>query len=69
MQVLVCPNCDGDESIPCPECEGRGYTDDVLPPLDSDNDGGREDWDVETCDRCDGEGSIPCPACQSERDD
>jgi DnaJ-class molecular chaperone len=69
VQVMVCPDCDGDEAVECPECEGRGYTDDVLTPLDSDDDSSREDWDVETCDRCDGEGTIPCPVCQSDRDD
>lgn len=46
----ICPGCEGNERVSCPECRGGGGT--------WESGGG-----ISACERCGGDGMIPCPDC------
>ena len=46
----ICPSCEGNETVCCPECRGGGGI--------WESGGG-----IAACERCGGEGTVPCPEC------
>ncbi len=46
----ICPGCEGNERVSCPECRGGGGT--------WESGGG-----ISACERCGGDGMIPCLDC------
>ncbi|MFW6108259.1 MAG: protein kinase domain-containing protein, partial [bacterium] len=54
----TCERCDGEGTVPCAACGGKGYTGTVKRPCDAC--GGQGKFD---CPRCNAQGWVSCPTC------
>jgi len=60
----ACPRCDGEGTIPCETCRGRGGRNvNRLRPASFDYREGKEGLEWETCPTCDGSRREVCPEC------
>jgi len=52
-----CTVCDGDRTVDCASCDGKGYTTGFAAQIEG------HDYEKHTCSICNGSGQVECSSC------